>query len=252
MPFFILFPQKQTQKVNNSAAKPPVDSGMFHDDEKNKYWVNVALEEYRVLREEILSQFQNRNNVLTFGSASLGFFATAASQIDKNQTIALYLIASILIPVSSALIILFWGVHSAKIARIGCYLRKRENVINKRCLGYSPSSSSPDECPLYWENSLGRSPRNRDETILNTVVVLAFTTASLICARFSNYPEMQLPQLQYYLLQLISGTIIVFGLLAGIWLTNQIYRNSRGCIQGDTFTNKKRFLFIIFKMFYRK
>ena len=35
-------------------------------------WLETALEEYKALREEVLAQFLNRNQILTFGSAILG------------------------------------------------------------------------------------------------------------------------------------------------------------------------------------
>ena len=108
--------------------------------------VQIMMEEYKLLRSEILQSMQNRNSILTFGLAIIGVTLHASISAllnpSKISQVLAFLIFSSILPTLSLLVLILWCGESEKIGRIGGYLVNFENKIN----------DIHGEKLLYWEN----------------------------------------------------------------------------------------------------
>jgi hypothetical protein len=126
--------------------------------ESDKFRMQLLLEEYRALRGEIIQSMQNRNSVLTFGSATLGAIisATALSAKSLNE-VAIFLIFTTAIPLVSLCTLNFWIAETSRIVRAGLYIREHiEAQINEQfgeTLVWETYIRVPSgrKCPLKFE-----------------------------------------------------------------------------------------------------
>lgn len=181
-------------------------------------WLETALEEYKALREEVLAQFLNRNQILTFGSAILGGLIVS---LKDDNNVLLYVSGALLIPALCTFIILLWGLHSAKIARIGIYLKSKERHINH----FLEQTGQSEHNALNWEHSLRNSKKftllGNDEIVLTLLITVIFTLISLTYAVYIfHLPEPS--GVTAILFKSIFSTIIVAGFAFGIWCVHKI------------------------------
>lgn len=100
--------------------------------DKEKFHIQVLLEEYRALRGEIIQSMQNRNSILTFGSAILGasISGTALSAKSLNE-LAILMICIMAIPLLSLCTFNFWIAETTRIVRAAVYIKEHiETKVN--------------------------------------------------------------------------------------------------------------------------
>lgn len=128
------------------------------EDNREKLVISTILEEYKALRAEILAQFQNRNQTLSFGSAALALLVSAGVTAVKESKAVVELcwvahfVPMLFIPSVCGFITISWLIDSATIARIGSYIAAREREINNLF-----SNANNPTRPLYWETWLRSS-----------------------------------------------------------------------------------------------
>lgn len=108
-----------------------------------RFHIQVMLEEYRALRAEMMQSMQNRNSILSFGSATLGGIAsaTALSATTLNDYF-IVLVYMIIIPLLSLCILNFWLAEMIRIIRASVYIREHIETKINDYLGYT----------LLWES----------------------------------------------------------------------------------------------------
>lgn len=116
-------------------------------------WLEVALEEYKTLREEILRSIDTQQTILRLGTAAAGIVpAVSVNFVDEEipQGVLFLLFA----PLVSYLILIVWMGEVLRLIRAGAFLRGLETRINaaleRPALGWE-----------YWAHQLqehGRAP----------------------------------------------------------------------------------------------
>ncbi|MBN2899091.1 MAG: hypothetical protein JXO44_09995 [Clostridia bacterium] len=112
-------------------------------------WVEVAMQEYQTLRDEILLSFENQQQILNYGIASMGIIIGFAAN-KWEETLIIDMMLFVLVPILSHLVTLIWNGEINRISRAGQFIKKKEEIINR----YIMSSSDASDEPLYWETWL--------------------------------------------------------------------------------------------------
>jgi len=127
-----------TERADGSAAasgseKPP--------------WVDLALEEYKALRGEVLATMQTQGASLTFGTATLGIVAAGAFNVWKEQFIATIVFMFVVLFVCS-LVLVVWLGELTRMMRAGQHLFGLEKAL-QTAFGIDPGG------PVFsWESHL--------------------------------------------------------------------------------------------------
>ncbi len=116
-------------------------------------WVEVSLEEYKTLREEVLASMSHQHSIITYGTAAVGIVLTGGLNLWKDALLLGVILLGI-IPIISYLVLVVWMGEVIRMNRAGFFLTGLENRINE---------AFPD-CPnvLTWENTVRtRKKENR-------------------------------------------------------------------------------------------
>src|SRR5207253_2376382 len=73
----------------------------------NLSWTDLALEEYRALRAEVVATMQTQGNSLSFGSATLGLVAAGAFNVWKEAFLTT-VIFMFVVPFVCSLVLIIW------------------------------------------------------------------------------------------------------------------------------------------------
>jgi predicted transporter len=112
-------------------------------------WIEVAMIEYQTLRDEILLSFENQQQILNYGIASIGIaIGFGASKWEEKLIVDALLL--VIIPLLSHLITLVWNGEINRISRAGRFISDKEKALNE----YFLASGETDIKPLNWENWL--------------------------------------------------------------------------------------------------
>jgi hypothetical protein len=142
--------------------------------------VDVLLEEYQTIRQEILASMNNRVSVLSFGLATIGAIFTASIAVSTasnySQLSNLMLISTV--PVVTGFILFMWLGEYQRMMRAGKFLHDLEDRIN---------NASGHESLLTWEHYLKsrghmRYPYN---TTVMLLILISLVSASLGLAMLS-------------------------------------------------------------------
>jgi hypothetical protein len=140
--------------------------------------VQVLLEEYKTLRQEILTAMSNRNSILSFGQASIGAVFTASIISYKTTSYSLLSSLSLIfvVPTVVSFVLFMWIGEYQRMQRAGKFLVELEERINGEC----------KQMLLSWETSL-RSKRLHMKYPYNTTVMLLtlISVVSVIVGLFS-------------------------------------------------------------------
>ena len=117
-------------------------------------WHDVALEEYKALRAEVLTAMQMQYTTLTFGTATIGvLFGFGANVWKAKEPLAAEIVFLAAVPILAYLVLVIWMGELTRMIRAGAYVAFLEVRIN-RAVG---------ERALGWETFLhGRD--DADET----------------------------------------------------------------------------------------
>lgn len=107
--------------------------------------VEAMFKEYETLRQESLDSMNSRNQIVSFGLATIGLLGAAVlSADDKIRSTRLILtVFGLGIPVLSVLVLYIWLGEVERMMRVGVYLEGLEERIN--------AQFEADEPPLGWE-----------------------------------------------------------------------------------------------------
>lgn len=108
-------------------------------------WVDVALEEYRALRAEVLITFQTQHTTLTWGTAALGILIGLGFNAWDERFIAQFTFLGA-VPAIAYLVLIIWMGELTRMMRVGKYLSELEGRINE--------SLRPQAAALGWETFL--------------------------------------------------------------------------------------------------
>ncbi len=128
--------------------------------------IEILIEDYKLLREESLQSMKNRNAILTFGLATLGFVihAGVSSFTAGNQSgyWFSFFIFYLGLPLVSLLILILWVGEAARMSRTGIYMKEREVLVNllsgsiidkyKNNVNFENDFPKHYDKVLYWEN----------------------------------------------------------------------------------------------------
>ena len=126
-------------------------------------WLDVAMEEYKTLRQEVQTSLTAQHTILSFGTATLGLVFGAAVNL-WDEELAPIVLFSLLIPLLSGLVLLMWLSEAMRMVRAGNYLAVLEQDI--AAVGEA-TADWPAVPPLRWECRL-RLPR-QDRGLLKLV-----------------------------------------------------------------------------------
>jgi len=131
--------------------------------------IKVKLEEYRTLRTESLQSMRNRNEILSFGTASVGIIFWAGTNLyASGKSIFSFYILLLLIPALCILLTYLWLGETERMSRVSVYLMRLEKQINKLIKSSQKGTHKNDILPsniqhsfngLYWENYLRTKPK---------------------------------------------------------------------------------------------
>jgi hypothetical protein len=93
-------------------------------------WLNIALEEYKALRAEILTTMQTQQSTLTIGTAALGVIAAGAFNLWKEAFVATILFLFVA-PFLSKLVLTIWIGEVTRMMRAGRYLHEFETAVHR-------------------------------------------------------------------------------------------------------------------------
>lgn len=92
-------------------------------------WLDIALEEYKALRAEILTTMQTQQSTLTIGTAALGIIAAGAFNLWDEPFVATILFLGVA-PFLSMLVLTIWIGEVTRMMRAGSYLQQFEATIH--------------------------------------------------------------------------------------------------------------------------
>ncbi len=167
-------------------------------------WSEIAIEEYKTLRQESLISIQTQQAVIRYGLAIIGVLI--ASALNKwDDTILACSVTLVFLPISCYLILLIWMGEVARMMRAGQYLYKLESKLNKLF--------EKDNPPLNWEINLrdfskGGTPQLNWNYLAILGILLFFAVASIVLGNIRIWNEVN----SHFLIGLNVFEIIVFGI----------------------------------------
>jgi len=168
--------------------------------------VDLLIEEYKTLRNEVLTAMNNRNNVLSIGISINSLIFTTCSVIStsyKNNLHITYLLLEIL-PVINIFILYIWLGEYERMQRAGKFICLLEKKINEIF----------DEQIMTWETHLREKKSNKNKHMkapYNSVVFL-ITFLNLISILYATiiYDRSGMEVKYKYMLILFSVLMVVF------------------------------------------
>jgi hypothetical protein len=118
-------------------------------------WLDVALEEYKALRAEVLTTFQTQHTTLTWGTAALGVLIGLGFNAWDEAFVAEFTFLGA-VPAIAYLILIIWMGELTRMMRVGEYLKELEARIN--------ASLRPDGDALGWETFLRKERETPGKT----------------------------------------------------------------------------------------
>ena len=115
------------------------------------HWQDLALEEYRALRGEIVATMETQDGGLRFGVAALGIVSAAGFNV-WDDTAAAALIFLAVVPFVSAVVLTVWMGEVSRMMRAGSHIHRLEQFIQEQ----NPGLPEP---VMRWETRL-RDPRS--------------------------------------------------------------------------------------------
>lgn len=93
-------------------------------------WLNLALEEYRGLRAEVLATLQTQHASLSFGTATLGILAAGAFNVWSEELVATVLFI-LVVPFICSLVLIVWMGELTRMMRAGEHLFALEQTLRQ-------------------------------------------------------------------------------------------------------------------------
>ncbi|MCA1710122.1 MAG: hypothetical protein LC789_00175 [Actinobacteria bacterium] len=144
--------------------------------------VQLLMEEYRTLRDEILASISAQQAALTFGGAAIAILAATGTSLRKDDIGSSIPIFLVLIPFVCYFALNTWLAEVIRMLRAGSWLRRIERRVNRHV------SLEGHDCPLlFWENWAHTADQENVEqmhllSIAGGYLLIAFASTALGCA----------------------------------------------------------------------
>lgn len=185
-------------------------------------WLEIAIEEYKTLREESLTSMKMQQSILTFGTATIGLIITTGFNVwDKTPLPEILFL--FLAPAIVYLIILVWLGEVGRMFRAGRFIADIEDKINLQFPG--------KEKALTWENWL-LTRQNENKTphhilqfhYVSIFLLFAMTSlGSIIIGNLKIYTQLILRYI--ILIDLVEITFLLIIIKLAIRSSTQIGHN---------------------------
>lgn len=147
--------------------------------------VEIALEEYKSLRQESLMALERQHTVLRFGIGLVGVLIGIGLQLQDEEVLATVLLL-LFVPVLIVFTVILWMGEVERMVRAGTYLAKLERKVNQA------EGSGTD--PLGWEQYLraegeATTPRLRSGYHAIFVIFVLLVLASLVIGFYNAASE---------------------------------------------------------------
>lgn len=144
--------------------------------------IEILLQEYRTLREEILTSMASRNSILAFGLATVGVLYTAAAQMGHESVTGnlSHLILILVLPFVCFFISLSWLGEYERIQRAGGFIARLEKRINDLAA----------ERLLSWETELRMKKKHMNypyHAILTLLTLLGLLSFGIGLYRWTGF-----------------------------------------------------------------
>lgn len=97
-------------------------------------WIEVVMEEYKTLREEILTSMQMQQSILSLGGATVGIALSSAFATWEKSPLPEFLFL-VMVPTLTYLIVLVWLGEVGRMFRAGYFLSELEGKVNREFSG---------------------------------------------------------------------------------------------------------------------
>ncbi len=204
-------------------------------DELEKLRFRATLNEYKLLKMEILNKFQDQ---LRMYSLLLGAMGVIAGYITTSRSLDMLLILPL---ISNSLAFrYFW--EQSNIIEIGNYLKKLEYEVFPKLLGYHETIDGKKGYWVFWENYF--SNNCKEHSFYKISILLLFVLLpnllslmySLLVINFLNIPQLLSIQLVSHVPSMIHITLFIIYFCVGGYLTYMFITTN---FLGESFIPKK-------------
>lgn len=135
-------------------------------------WVDVALEEYKSLRQESLQAIDRQHRILALGAATSGVLLGIGVKAHSGGLFAAILLTA-LMPLLAAFVVLLWLGEFERMVRAGAHIAM---TLEPRIAEQYPDETHP---PLVWEGLLRKQAPGRRRIQRLYPVIFGFIVLSL-------------------------------------------------------------------------
>lgn len=151
-------------------------TGSARIDTPQETWYAFVLEEYKALRQEVITSLSSQQQILAFGSATIALVIGPGLELWSRSELALVIVFALFIPALSAMVIIIWFGEVLRMVRAGDALADVETKVN--AAGMAAGWHEP---AMTWECAL----RNEGETFKRFVinyrgVIAAYSLVALV------------------------------------------------------------------------
>lgn len=114
-------------------------------------WLELAIQEYNAMRDEILTTMRTQDGTLRFGAAALGIVIAAGFTIWED-TMAATMIFLALVPFITTIVLIVWMGEVTRMMRAGRHILRLEGMLHEQLKGLP-------EPVMQWETNL-RDPES--------------------------------------------------------------------------------------------
>lgn len=140
-------------------------------------WATFVTEEYKALRDEILTAVRAQLDILRFGTAVLVVLLSAAGAAVKERPLPAA-IAFLFVPAVSAMTLTMWSAEMFRMMRAAVYILKLEDKLK---------ALANDEVVLGWEHWAHRKEDPDVEAAHTWTIRIAFGAVSFVSLGFGLY-----------------------------------------------------------------
>ena len=162
---------------------PDKQARRLMEDHVDDPMVEVALEEYKTLRQEILNSITTQHAVPSLGALALGLLAGAAARVDSSL-LAVVAIAGLGAPLLCLVVLGIWLNEVTRMLRAGLFLIGVEERLNDRLRRIDEKGWALPQTPLTWESRAHEQDKPDVERTHLTLLSALFGT---VAATFAAY-----------------------------------------------------------------
>lgn len=118
-------------RLGRAQGRQPAALPAVLSDERSRFAVEVLMEEYKALRQEVVTSITAQAQLLTFGWAAVGVLTVAGTSLRDRSALSSMLVFLGLLPVVCYLGLQMWLGEVIRMLRVGAHLRRLERRVNR-------------------------------------------------------------------------------------------------------------------------